>query len=151
MFKGVNMDVTILANELVEVLAPFLPFLTQFTRETAERAGREFGAEAWEHARLLWDRLAGRLEERPAAAETVRDAAEAPDDDDARAALRLQIRKLLADDGELANELRRLLDERPGAAESSVTVIASGERSIAVGRDARRSRLETGDRTADPD
>jgi hypothetical protein len=145
------MDVTMLANELVEVLVPFLPFLTQIGKETAERAGREFGAEAWENAKALWDRLAGRLEERPAAAEAVRDAAEAPDDGDARAALRLQVRKLLADDETLRSELRRLLDERPGGPGSSVIVTASGQRSVAVGRDAIDSRIETGDRAPDPE
>lgn len=145
------MDVTTLANELVQALAPFLPYLTKLGRETAERAGREFGAGAWDHARTLWERLTRSLAERPTALESVRDAAEAPDDADARAALRLQLRKLLAEDEQLAGDLRRLLDERPGRSGPSVTVTASGERSIAVGRDATRSRFETGDRAPDPE
>ncbi len=139
------MDVTVLSNELVAVLVPFLPYLLQIGKKTAEAAGQEFGAEAWEHARGLWARLRGKVEERPAALEAVRDAAEAPDDDDARAALRLQLRKLLAGDEALVGDLRRLLDERPGAG-SSMTVTARGERSIAVGGDVTDSRLVTGDR-----
>jgi hypothetical protein len=144
------MDVTVLSNELVALLAPFLPYLVQLGKEAAEVAGRELGSEAWEHAKVLWDRLRGRLEERPAALEAVRDAAEAPGDDDARAALRLQLRKLLAGDEALAGDLRRLLDERPGTG-SSVTVTARGERSIAVGGDVTDSRLDTGDRPASPE
>jgi hypothetical protein len=145
------MDVTILANELVEVLAAFVPVLTLLGKETAEGAGRQFGADAWGYAKSLWDRLGGRLEERPAALEAVRDAAEAPDDGDARAALRLQIRKLLADDEVLAGELHGLLEERRDRVGAPVIVTASGERSIAIGRDATGNRFVIGDRAPDSD
>jgi hypothetical protein len=90
------MDVTTVASQLVEVLAPFLPFLVHMGQEAAEQAGRQLSADAWDDAKALWDRLAGRLEERPAAAEAVQDVTEAPEDEDARAALRLQLRKLWA-------------------------------------------------------
>lgn len=143
------MDVAILANQLVTVLAPFLPFLVPLGQGAADAAGRQLGADAWEHAKALWDRLGDQLEERPDALEAVRGAAEAPDDGDARAAFRLQLRKLLGADEALADELRRLLAERPGAAGTSVTVTASGERSITVGRDAIGSAFVTGDRAPD--
>jgi hypothetical protein len=141
------MDVTTLANELIAALAPFIPYLARVGESSAESAGRQLGADAWEHALALWDRLGGRLEERPAALEAVQDAARAPDDDDARAALRLQVRKLLEGDEALAGELRHLLDERP----PSVAVTASGERSIAVGRDVTDSSLSTGDQAPHPE
>ena len=145
------MDVATFSSELVAWLAPFLPFLLKFGEETAEEAGRRFGTQAWEHANALWERLGGRLEQRPAAVEAVRDAAEAPEDDDARAALRLQVRKLLASDQALAEELGRLLAARPDASGPSTNVAAIGERSIAVGRDATRSTLTTGDEVARPE
>jgi hypothetical protein len=146
------MDVTMLASDLVKVLAPFLPlFLTQFGRETAERAGRQFGSEAWEHANAIWDKLSGRLDERPAARAVVVDTAEAPDDEDARAAFRRQLVKILNEDPELAGELRGMLDQRPAGEVSSVVVTAKGERSIAVGRDATASSFITGDRKPDPE
>ncbi|MEU3349177.1 hypothetical protein ABZ723_30140 [Streptomyces sp. NPDC006700] len=58
----------------------------------------------------------------------VQDAAEAPHDEDAAAAVRQQIKRALRDDAELLTELARML---PAAAET-VNVTASGERSIAA-------------------
>lgn len=58
----------------------------------------------------------------------VQEAAEAPDDADAAAALRQQIKRALRDDAELLAELARML---PAAGET-VHVTASGERSIAA-------------------
>jgi hypothetical protein len=142
------MDVTLLANELVAALAPFLPFLLRLGEGTAEAAGRNLGAEAWDHAKALWDRLAGRLEEQPGALDAAREAAETPEDD-ALAAFRWQVRKLLTNDETLARELRDLLDEGQGRAGYSATVTASGERSIAVGRDAAGSTFVTGDQAPD--
>jgi len=142
------MDVTTLANEVTAAIAPLLPYLTRLGEETAEGAGRQFGSDAWEYAKTLWARLGGQLEERPAAREAVQDVAATPDDGDATAALRQQLRKLLASDEALADELRGLLDQRPNPAGSTVTVTASGERSIVVGRDATGSILTTGDQAA---
>ncbi|MFF3878645.1 hypothetical protein [Streptomyces sp. NPDC001978] len=58
----------------------------------------------------------------------VQDTAQAPDDEDAAAALRQQIKRALRDDAELLAELARML---PAAGET-VNVTASGERSIAA-------------------
>ncbi|MEH0625999.1 hypothetical protein [Streptomyces stelliscabiei] len=58
----------------------------------------------------------------------VQEAAEAPDDEDAAAALRQHIKRALRDDVELLAELARML---PAAGET-VHVTASGERSIAA-------------------
>ncbi|MEU5642386.1 hypothetical protein [Streptomyces milbemycinicus] len=58
----------------------------------------------------------------------VQDAAEAPDDEDAAAALRQHIKRALRDDAELLAELARMLT----AAGETVHVTASGERSIAA-------------------
>ncbi|MFF0855865.1 hypothetical protein ACFYVM_33170 [Streptomyces sp. NPDC003280] len=58
----------------------------------------------------------------------VQDAAEAPDDADAAAAVRQQVKRALREDAELLAELARML---PPAGET-VTVTASGERSIAA-------------------
>ncbi|MEV6513437.1 hypothetical protein AB0M61_45975 [Streptomyces sp. NPDC051642] len=58
----------------------------------------------------------------------VQDTAEAPDDADAAAALRQQIKRALRADAELLAELARILPVGDGA----VNVTASGERSIAA-------------------
>ncbi|MGW5307729.1 hypothetical protein ACWERF_27835 [Streptomyces griseoluteus] len=58
----------------------------------------------------------------------VQDAAEAPEDADAAAAVRQQVKRALREDAELLAELVRML---PAVGET-VTVTASGERSIAA-------------------
>jgi hypothetical protein len=58
----------------------------------------------------------------------VQDAAEAPEDEDAAAALRQQIKRARREDAELLAELARILPA-PG---ETVNVTASGERSIAA-------------------
>ncbi|ALO95114.1 hypothetical protein SHL15_4012 [Streptomyces hygroscopicus subsp. limoneus] len=58
----------------------------------------------------------------------VQDAAEAPEDADAAAAVRQQLKRALREDAELLAELARML---PTGGET-VTVTASGERSIAA-------------------
>ncbi|SOD86497.1 hypothetical protein SAMN06272765_3956 [Streptomyces sp. Ag109_G2-15] len=58
----------------------------------------------------------------------VQDAVEAPEDADAAAAVRQQIKRALREDAELVAELARILP----AAEETVNVTASGERSIAA-------------------
>ncbi|MFJ8359302.1 hypothetical protein [Streptomyces sp. NPDC093984] len=58
----------------------------------------------------------------------VQDAAEAPDDADAAAAVRQQVKRTLREDAELLAELARILPA-PG---ETVHVSASGERSIAA-------------------
>jgi hypothetical protein len=59
--------------------------------------------------------------------QAVADLAADPSDPDLQAALRVEIRRILATDSALVSEVRRMLD---GA--SAITVTASGERSIAA-------------------
>jgi len=74
----------------------------------------------------------------PAAVESaVAELAEAPGDADALAALRLQVRKVLAQDPELLSELAGMLPAQG-------SVIASGDRAVAVGGD-NSGIVSTGD------
>jgi hypothetical protein len=145
------MDVSMLATELTTALAPFVPFLVQMGQRSAEEAGRRLGEDAWEQAKALWARLSGRLEERPAAIEAVREAAETPDDADVRAALEVQLRRVLTADAGLAEEVRRLMADWPARPGPTTVATAGGERSIAVGGDVRHSTLRTGDEVPDSD
>lgn len=124
---------------LTAFLAPCLPILLKAGQGVAEDVARDVSAEAVQHARRLWERLRTRIAGKPAAEEAARDVAERPDDERARAALELQIEKLLAEDRELAAEVERLWEEAKGAG-----VVAAGERSVAVGRDATGTII-TGD------
>lgn len=99
------MDVTILAKTVVTFLSPFLPFLLKAAEKGAEEVGKKFGAEALDRATSLWDKLRGKSEVEKAA----QDAAAMPDDPDAQAALRLQLKKLLTEDTAFADEIERFM------------------------------------------
>jgi hypothetical protein len=133
------MDVAGLAGQAAAALGPALPLLLG---KAVDEAGKEFGKEAWDQVRALWEGLRPRIEARPAAKEAADDVANHPDDEDARAALRLQLKKLLSEDPALGQQVARLLEQRSGP---SIEVHASGERSVAA-YNVSNSTISTGDR-----
>jgi hypothetical protein len=136
-----------LPAQLAQFLAPFLPYLLKGLKlagqEAARKLGEKAGEQGFEQAKTLWEKLRPKVEAKPAALEAAQDAAAHPDDEDALAALRLQLKKLLAEDQALAQELTRLLEQARPAGQ---TVIASGERSVDIGGDVSGSVIVTGDR-----
>jgi hypothetical protein len=89
------------------------------------------------------------VEASPGAIEAADVLAYAPDDVDALAAFRIQLKKLLADEA-LARDIQTLWGEAERAGVTNVTVTASGERAIAVGRDLS-GKASTGDTHAPPE
>ena len=116
------MDVASVVAESVGILAPVLPYLVSKTGDVAAGEGiKKVGKEAWGVAHRLWERLRGAVEANPAAREAVEDLVARPDDEDYRAALRVQLKNLLEADQLLGDEVARLI------------VTASGDRSVAAG------------------
>ena len=113
---------------LVQFLTPFLPRLLGKVQEVAGDVVDAAATTAGEHAKQIWDRLDPAVEQRPAAQEVVEDVAAAPDDADAQAALRVQLKKMLADDPALATDLGSLIEQGQAAG-----VIATGAGSVAAG------------------
>jgi hypothetical protein len=128
---------------LTAFLAPFLPYLVRAGERAAGAAADALGDQAGGFAKAIWERLKPGVEERPAAKEAAEDVAANPDDEDAVAALRLQLRKLVEEDEELARDLTKLWQEAQAA--NVITVTASGERSVAVGGSVKGSTIVTGD------
>ncbi len=137
------MNDTPLIPQLVQFLAPFLPYLLKAGEKAAEEMGRKFGAEAWELAQALWAKLRPKVEAKSAALEAAQDVGANPQDEDAQATLRQQLKKLLAEDQALAADIARLWGEARAA---GVTVVAPGHRSVAVGGSVIGSTIITGDR-----
>lgn len=130
---------------LTAFLAPFLPSLVKAGEKAVEKAADAVSDEAFKYAKALWDKLKPGVEAKPAAKEAAEEVATHPDDDDALASLRLQLRKLLEQDQGLADDLARIWQEAQAA--NVVQVTASGERSVAVGGDVTGSTIVTGDQT----
>ena len=98
-------------------------------------------------ARAIWQRLQPSLDARPSAREALNDCWEQPDDPDSQAALRKQLKKILADT-ELAADLERLLkaasaeparshaeNHGSGAIAQGPGAVVAGKSGVAVGGD----------------
>jgi hypothetical protein len=119
-----------LPAQLVQFLAPFLPYLVKGLKlagqEAAKKLGEKAGEQSLDHAKAMWDKLR-RKKNVEQVAQTV---AALPDNQALREALREEIARALAEDQTLAQELARLLEQTRPAGQ---TVIASGDRSVAIG------------------
>jgi hypothetical protein len=120
------MDAITIAANLTAFLAPVLPYLIKAGEKAAEAVGERFGAGVWEKATEIWGRLRPKLDESAAAKEAVEEVAKNPDDEDARAALRLQLKKILAADSAVADELARLLKSAEAGVGMHAQVVGSG-------------------------
>lgn len=139
------MDLVALTQAVTTTLVPLLPYLLKAGEKVAEEAGKKIAGNSWDWAKELWAKVRPAIEAKPAALEAAQDVAQTPDDQDAQAALRVQLKKLLTDDQALAGEVNQWW-ERAQAAGISVT--ASGERSVAIGGDVSGSNIITGDSNA---
>jgi len=137
------MDIGILASSLTTILVPLLPYLLKAGEKAAEETGKSVGSHTLEWAKSIWSKLQPKVEAKPLALEAAQDAAETPDDEDTKATLRRQFKKLLEEDKSLAEEVHQWLEK--GKAQG-ITVTASGDRSVAIGGDVTGSQIITGDR-----
>jgi hypothetical protein len=130
------MDLKVLADAVTMFLAPALPFLVSGGEEAVRRAGKKVGEEGLEMAKKLWEKLRPKVEASPEAQGAAKNVVAEPDEADARAALRLQIRKLLEADPALASELAGLVNAAGGAHHAVVYgsgAIAQGPGAVAAG------------------
>jgi hypothetical protein len=139
-------DVITLAKDAVSFLAPFLPYLLKaganFTEEAGKKLGEQLGGGVWEKVKGLWAKLQPKVEAKPATKEAVQEVAAQPDDEDAKAALRMQLKKLFTEDQTLADEVLKIFEE---ARRGGINVAAIGDRSFAAGGDVTSSTVITGD------
>ena len=136
------MDIGTMASSLTTVLVPLLPYLLKAGEKAAEETGKTVANQSLEWVKSLWTKLSPKIEAKPAALEAVQDAALAPEDPDAQAAFRQQLKKLLTEDQSLAEEVSRWLDEGKAA---GINVSASGDRSVAIGGNVKSTTIVTGD------
>jgi hypothetical protein len=135
------MDPVGLAHDVALALTPFLPVLTTAADEVKEALGRELGEAGVSWAQCLWARLMASRSPGSSTAEleaAAQQAAAAREDPDALAAFRWQVRRRLAGDGELQEEVEELLAEAP-------PTIAVGDRSVAIGGTTTGTTIVTGD------
>ncbi|HEX5604056.1 MAG TPA: hypothetical protein VFX63_15955 [Pyrinomonadaceae bacterium] len=136
------MDTGALASSVTTALVPLLPYLLKAGEKAAEETGKTVANQSLEWGKSLWSKLKSKVEAKPDALEAAQEIAQSPEDQDAQAALRRHLRKLLTEDQSLAEEVSRWLEQGKAA---GITVTASGERSVAIGGDVKGSTIVTGD------
>lgn len=129
------MDIPAIATAVTSCLAPALPYLLKAGEKGIETIGCKMGAGMWETAKAIWQRLSLN----PAVESAAREVASVPEDQDAQAAFRHQLKKLLAADEQLASALARLLEEGGKAASPYAEVhgegaVAQGPGAVAAGK-----------------
>lgn len=141
------MDIATVAAGVTGALVPALPFLVKAGEKGAEVLGQQLGAGVWETAKALWRKLRPAVEASPAATAAVQEMVAAPEDSDIQAALRVQLKKLLAADQDLFAGLAQVLEvaDHPqhyqatvhgdGAAAVGPGAVAAGKGGVAVGGD----------------
>ena len=134
-------DINALALQSVQILAPFLPYLIKGGIEAGKAAAGKLGELAaekgWAQAKELWDKLSDHEKVKDAA----KTAAKLPDDADAQAALRLQIKLVLAENAKLASALEELLAQPPAQ-----NIVKADNGAVAIGGNASNNMIITGDR-----
>lgn len=115
-------------SALVSILAPCLGVLLSGATAAAEEIGRSVGPDLLAHAKRLWAKLRPHVEAKPGALEAAEDVAQRPDDARTRAALELQLEKLLRNDPALVDALAPIVKDAVASG-----VVAAGERAVAVG------------------
>ena len=108
----------ITAQDVWAALQPYLPLLLA---EAAKETGKQVPAAVGK----LWQMLTERLRQKPTAAEALEDLQAEPDDPDAQAAFRQQLKKLLRDEA-FAAQLRPLVQQ--------ITQIDTGGGAVVVGK-----------------
>lgn len=136
-------NISQLAHEAKDLLAPVLPYLIPAAagagKAALKRTGEKLSDVTWKKAEALWNKLWPKIENRAAALGAAQDLANTPDDSDAQGAFSLQLKKLFAEDAELAKDVAQFF------VDSSINISASGERSVAA-NSVTNSVVNTGDR-----
>ena len=126
-----NIDVVQLAAQVAAFLAPFLPYLIKggkiAAKKAFEKAGEKFTEEGWEQAKNLWGKLKPKVEAKPAAQDAVEEFVKDPDEEDVLPVLRQQIKKILAEDLNLAKEISVSIEN------VNLSSFQAGDNSVIIG------------------
>ena len=133
------------ALQIAQTLAPLLPYLLKGGVELAQGAanelGKKLGADTWEGLKRLAEKIQEKAKGKPAE-DALKRVVEKPDDPRIRSMVEVYLEEMLKEDSDLQAEATRLLAHVPP---DGITVIAAGERSVAVGGDASDSTIITGE------
>jgi len=127
-----------LTAEILTILTPFLPYLVKggklAGKKAFEKLGEKFTEEGWKQAKNLWEKL----RHKENISQVAKTAAALPENEALQTALAEEITRALREDPKLAEEVAALIP-------AGTKVIASGNRSVAIGGSVNGSVIITGD------
>lgn len=126
------MDTENLAQSIVAILTPLMPYLIKLGEKAVEETGKKIGGDTWEQAKALWGKLRSKIEAKPAAQEATQDVTQTSGNENACAALRLQLKKLLSEDKTLAEEVSKLLEKSKTITSSAIIQQQAGNNAIQI-------------------
>lgn len=133
-------DPSALAQQLVTLLAPYLPLLTAGAEKVGEGAakklGEKFSETGWDSAQKIWNKLRPKVQANPTAQKAIQKVIARPDDTRAQAALEMEIEDVLQDNPALSNELQTLV---MGDINTVNLGAGSQAQQIAVGREIQQT------------
>jgi hypothetical protein len=129
------MDITAMARDVALFLAPVLPFFLALGGKAAEGGAQKLGADTVAKAGKLWATLRKSAAEPEAIEAAAKDLFDLPEDGDAQGAFRLQVRKLLEANDDLAAEVAKILGEARQT--SSYHAVVTGSGAVAQGPGAK--------------
>jgi hypothetical protein len=125
---------------LIAFLSPFLPFLLKLGGKAAEKATEtaagKFGEASWTKAQAVWEKLGPKVEGKESATEAAVDVANAPEDEDLRVALKVQLKKMLDQDEALANAIAQILEADASDATPGTQIVqtVTGDQNQVIGQ-----------------
>ncbi len=105
------MEISFLIPRISAYLRSFLPYLLRQPEISSEEIKGLFDPLAWEKAKEIWSKIKPRLKSKSELKKAIDDLVSNIDDEDALAALRFQLKKLLIDDKTLSDKLSTIWSE----------------------------------------
>ena len=117
---------------VAEIVAFIAPLLVKLRDKAGEEAGKQLGSHLFAPLTAIQNRL---FQKKPLLKESIEAVQAHPNDADYAAALRVELKELLANDPELLAEIAQLKQQTPQP-QTSATLLAQDESSINIGDNA---------------
>jgi hypothetical protein len=134
------MDANTIATIASAAVSLLVPYLKSFGEGLAKKAGEEIGTKsgetAWSKAKRLYETVKAKLSAKPDTARAINALEKSPDDGDTQAAVRFQLKDIMATDESFARELANILKEASEAGADTVfhtTILGDVQKLVQMG------------------
>jgi hypothetical protein len=121
---------------LTALLSPCLPFLMNLGGKAAESAASKLGADTWDAAKKIWDKLSPKVEAKGDAKIAAEQLAAKPESDARKAVFQEELETLLKENPDLANAIAKILAEASPEviAGVQITQTTTGDKNVIIGQ-----------------